>query len=156
MWRWLNWLGVASAMCGTLGCGGRAEHDGASSRGGAAGSSAGSSDAGSSGESDGTGGVHSVFLACELCTYQELDCHGPELPESQSTFRTSVSGYGCDFEPSAGYAGPELHVDCIAGPTIVTCPQASQCDDTFADDVLTAKTEDGGLAFTCRGSSSVQ
>ncbi len=160
-WVWC-WAAIAIITCVAFGCGGRAESDGVAAHGGAGAvsgagvTSVGSNDAGSSGAGDGAGGVHSVFVACQLCPYPEFDCAGPALPESQSTFRTNVSAYGCDFEPIAGFAGPVLHIDCKDGPTLVTCADASQCIVIFARGEFSVQSGDGGSGYTCRAYSGVK
>ena len=153
MQRWVSWFGIAGAICGALGCGGLAERDADPPPGG---SSAGASNGASSGAVDGAGGLHSVVIACDICTIPELDCTGVQYPEPQTTFRTNVSAYGCDYLPAAGFDGTELHVDCTDGPTTVTCLEG-YCDKIVAtSNAISFEAQDGSFAFTCSRPAGVR
>ena len=148
-----SWFGVAVALCGALSCGGRAEQEAARPSGE---SGASSSNGGASSAGDGAGGLHSVFVACELCGFAELTCTGAQFPESQSTFRQNLTVDSCDFEPAAGLEGSQFHVDCKDGTTNVRCTLGYCNAIVYADGVLGEENLDGSFAFTCRGPSGVK
>ncbi|MEP7049104.1 MAG: hypothetical protein ABJB12_02075 [Pseudomonadota bacterium] len=157
--RRLCWLGVATALCAALGCGGRTTHDAdptPNASGGESGSASDSQSGGASGANDGAGGLHSIILACDICSFPELVCSGAQFPEPQSTVRSYLGVYDCDYAPSTGAEQLEFHVDCKDGPPQVTC-QVGYCNRIVASGgAIHFENSDGTDAFVCRAPRSVR